>query len=432
MADSPAPIPSPASASTRLAPRLGAQARCPRPPSKAQGAVSVTGSVKNGAIAVTVPIHFHPLHFAGLQAHRRVVAGHLAVLGAGGVHQCRLSSQHPLAPQLGVGPEVGLVDKEYLRVSASRQGPKGGILRHEVLTLGLTCFDQPLLGTLEGEAQPVRIVQATTPAQADTESFRDKLTDHLPIPVCQSDARGSRSLLHCRLQLLLSRLVKGGGEPPLCSKIRRCWPSFPKGRSPSPYCMRVPFQGLHRGRCRQALGQQQHCVPPFPFPGRRRQDRPPPQVLGSHPPLFQRPVYLPHAHHQPPQLPTPVNRFHAQFTLCFCAFHLDFVLALRPAPGGRPRTARSGELCHLKRDVHTGRRLSPSAAWYGGNGTAAVLLFTYLGLITHRDRIGPSLARIPHVDVMVACRCRRICDAWVRRTGALGESARDLVPTGVS
>ena len=54
-----------------------------------------------------------------------------------------------------------------------------------------------------------------------------------------------------------------------------------------------------RRRCRQALGQQQDGVPPFPLPGCGSQNHTPPQVLDSHLPLFQRPVYLPHVHHQP-------------------------------------------------------------------------------------------------------------------------------------
>ena len=49
--------------------------------------------------------------------------------------------------------------------------------------------------------------------------------------------------------------------------------------------------------------KQQHGVPPLPLPGCRCRNHPPPQVLDFHPPLFQTPAYLPHAHHQP--LPTP-------------------------------------------------------------------------------------------------------------------------------
>ena len=60
----------------------------------------------------------------------------------------------------------------------------------------------------------------------------------------------------------------------------------------------------HQGKKRKIrrevfLSQQQDGVPPFPLPGRGSQNHPPPQVLDSHLPLFQRPVYLPHAHHQP-------------------------------------------------------------------------------------------------------------------------------------
>ena len=44
-------------------------------------------------------------------------------------------------------------------------------------------------------------------------------------------------------------------------------------------------------------------LPKGPFPGRWRQNHPAAQGLGIHLPLFQKPVHLPHAHHQP--LATP-------------------------------------------------------------------------------------------------------------------------------
>ena len=59
------------------------------------------------------------------------------------------------------------------------------------------------------------------------------------------------------------------------------------------------------------------------------------QILDSHLPLFQRPVYLPHAHHHPSQLLRPAYIVHPQIypmsihksTLSLCAFHLGFGLA---------------------------------------------------------------------------------------------------------
>ena len=88
--------------------------------------------------------------------------------------------------------------------------------------------------------------------------------------------------------------------------------------------VRVPLQCLRR----PALGQQPDGVPAFPLPGRGRQNHTSVHILGIHLPLFEKPVRLPHSHHQPPQLPRPADSVACQFTPCFCAFHLGFGLAL--------------------------------------------------------------------------------------------------------
>ena len=100
-------------------------------------------------------------------------------------------------------------------------------------------------------------------------------------------------------------------------------PSVTEGRRPSSDGVRVPFQRRRRGRCPPALGQQQDGVPPLPLPGRRRQGHPSTQILDFHLPLFQRPIYLPHAHHLPfpnyctpwPSSTTNLSHFSAYFTL---------------------------------------------------------------------------------------------------------------------
>ena len=45
-------------------------------------------------------------------------------------------------------------------------------------------------------------------------------------------------------------------------------------------------------------------LPKGPLPGRRRRNKPPVQVPGIHPPLFEKPLYLSHTHHQP--IPDPI------------------------------------------------------------------------------------------------------------------------------
>ena len=183
---------------------------------------------------VAVPLQFHPLYLAALQAHRRVVTGLLPIPGTGGLHQRRLALQHPFAPQFGVGPEVGLVGKECLGSGPLGLIPQGSVLRHKGLTLGLISLDQTLLGTLEGKSQAVQVVQATAAAQAGAKALRDNPVNHPPVPVGQLNACLPRQFLHRCLQLRLLRLAKGGGEPPLCSNIKALGPPCPKAATHRP------------------------------------------------------------------------------------------------------------------------------------------------------------------------------------------------------
>ena len=154
-----------APAGTPSTSRHGAPARCPRSRSMAQGA---SPSVASGRFPMFRRCCSHPLHLAGLQAYRRVIAGLLAVPGTAGVHQGWLPFQHPLAPQLRVSPEMGLVSEEYLAASALRLVPQGAVLRHEGLPLGFVCLEQPLLGPLEGKPQPVQAIQTTAAAYPES------------------------------------------------------------------------------------------------------------------------------------------------------------------------------------------------------------------------------------------------------------------------
>ena len=256
----------------------------------------------NRGPAVAVALQFQPFHLARLQAHRCIVAGLLPLPRTAGVHQGCLSPQHPLAPQLRIGTEVGRLGEENLGFSPLGLLPTGGLLRHEGLPFGLIPLDQTLLGVLEGKPQPVPPVQATAAAPAEAEAFPDKPMHHLPIPVGQLDARRGGRLLHRPFQLLLLRLVQGGrgGTTGLLEDPGRR-PSRTAGRCPTSDSVGVPLQRRRRRRCPPALSQQQDGLPPppLPLPGCGRQNHPPPQVLDSPLPLFQRPVYLPHPHHQP-------------------------------------------------------------------------------------------------------------------------------------
>ena len=117
-----------------------------------------------GGCRVAVALQFQPFHLAGFQAHRRIIAGLFAPARAGRVHQGWPSFEHPFAPQVSIGPEVGLVDEENLGSHLLRLVHQGGILRHEGLPLGCVGFEQTLLGPFQHKSQAVQVIQATAAA----------------------------------------------------------------------------------------------------------------------------------------------------------------------------------------------------------------------------------------------------------------------------
>ena len=107
-------------------------------------------------------------------------------------------------------------------------------------------------------------------------------------PRSMPEAPGGCLQTACLQLLLLARLVKGGGElaAKVCSNIRAAGPPSPKADAQRPIVVRDPLSSASADcSYRPALGQQ-HGLPPLPFPGRRRQNHPPPQVLDFHLPLF--------------------------------------------------------------------------------------------------------------------------------------------------
>ena len=182
--------------------------------------------------------------------------------------------------------------------------------------------------------------QATAAAQAEAEAFPDKPMHHLPVPVGRSMPASAGSCCTAALNSSRCASPRAGGTTGLL-EYQGSGPSLTEGRRPSSDGVRVPFQRRRRGRCPPALGQQQDGVPPLPW--RRRQDHPSTQILDFHLSLFQRPVYLPHADHQPspnpctpwPSSSTNVSHFSAYFTL---ALVQD---AVSPRDAGRRAVSRS-------------------------------------------------------------------------------------------
>ena len=216
-----------------------------------------------------------------LQAHRRIVAGLLSVARAGRVHQGWLSPQHPLAPQLGVRTEVGLIGEKFPLPGLLSLECQGGVLRHEGLPFFRISLEQTPLGALEREPHPVQVLQASAPGKCSRQVLRlsetakrsetnCRTTFLLSMPkgpVGQCYARRCRSLLDRSPQLRLLFLAEGGGEPPDSSKIRAAGPpslkavallSLSKGADG----VSIPFQRLRRGRGGQSPAQEPQSMPP--------------------------------------------------------------------------------------------------------------------------------------------------------------------------
>ena len=177
---------------------------------------------------VAVPLQFHNLHLASLQAHRRIIAGLFAPPGAARIYQRRLSLEYPFPPQVRIRPEMGLISEEGFRPQLSRFDQECGIRRHEGFPLGFVGLKEMLLWPLQDKTQAVGVVQATAAGQRVPEAFLDKSPHHFPVPIRQVDACLFGQRLDRSLQLGLLVSVEGGGEPPDCSKARAVGPPVPK------------------------------------------------------------------------------------------------------------------------------------------------------------------------------------------------------------
>ncbi len=98
---------------------------------------------------VAVSLQVHPLHLAGLQAHRRVVAGLLATAGAGLLHQCRFSPSTHLPRSSASARKWASSAKNILPPVRRTSCVRAAYSATKASRLALICFDQPLLGPLQ-------------------------------------------------------------------------------------------------------------------------------------------------------------------------------------------------------------------------------------------------------------------------------------------
>ena len=94
--------------------------------------------------------YFHGFHLPSLQTNSRVVVGLLSPPGTGGVHQSRLTSQHPFAPhtasKVGIGPKVGFVHEEDLGPTLLGLLSDLAVLEDESFPLFILGFQEAFLG----------------------------------------------------------------------------------------------------------------------------------------------------------------------------------------------------------------------------------------------------------------------------------------------
>ena len=106
-----------------------------------------------------VSSYLHGFHLPSLQTNSRVVVGLLSPPGTGGVHQSRLTSQHPFAPhtasKVGIGPKMGFVHEEDFGPYPFGLLSDLAVLEAESFPLFILSFQEAFFGPLQHKAQPV-------------------------------------------------------------------------------------------------------------------------------------------------------------------------------------------------------------------------------------------------------------------------------------
>jgi hypothetical protein len=79
-----------------------------------------------------------------------------------------------------------------------------------------------------------QVLQATTAAERAPELMLNEFAHHLPVPIGQLDPGSRWWCLDSGFQCGLLLAVEGGGDPPVCSKLRPVGPACRKVVNHSP------------------------------------------------------------------------------------------------------------------------------------------------------------------------------------------------------
>ena len=190
------------------------------------------------------------------RANSRVVAGLLSPPGTGGVHQRCLSLEYPFASQVGIGPKVGFIHEEDLGSTLLGLLSDLAVLEDEGFPFFILGFQEAFLGSLQHEAQPMEVVQATAPTQPQVKALLEKLPHYFPVPVGQFNLPPLQADFAPQTSVgSVDPSSRRGGTPSLF-KDQTLGPASAKVGQPVSNGMRLSVQSLSHLDSRPPLAQQ--------------------------------------------------------------------------------------------------------------------------------------------------------------------------------
>ena len=148
------------------------------------------------------------------------------------------------ASQVGIGPKVGFIHEEDLGSTLLGLLSDLAVLEDEGFPFFILGFQEAFLGSLQHEAQPMEVVQATAPTQPQVKALLEKLPYYFPVPVGQFNPRLPRRILHRRLQFGSVDLGSRRGGTPSLLKDQTLGPALAKVVQPVSDGMRLSLQSL--------------------------------------------------------------------------------------------------------------------------------------------------------------------------------------------